>query len=436
VPADATHHQIGHALLNQWTVQLDAPPVACDGGLWMVGPDGLWRRKSQAQIEVIIGRTFNAHKNAKKVADYRAIAQHIAALADAPDFFGHAPAGVVTPSGFHRLVDGRRQSVRLRPEHRQRHALTVDPDFDIEPHLFFGLLAHAFDNGQDSDQALMAAEYLGSALVGDVHRHQVALLLLGVAGSGKSVLQRLMTEIFPPDSRVAVSPVHWSNEYYVIALAGARLNAVGELPDATPLPAAAFKSVIGGDMVSGRHPTHRPQYFRARCGHIFNSNYPPATLDPGDGFFRRWRVLHFKNPVPPELRDPDLTERILQRELGAVIAWALLGAERVAQAGRIRTTPEHDAVMQRWRIGSNRVLMFLSDPDFCRLGSGEQAGVSELFAAYRQWSQANGYRAMSHRAYDTLLTETAGSLGVVKVRADDRKVKGVSVIASAGGGLL
>ena len=437
VPADATHHQLAHAFLNEMGARLDAPPVACDGSLWAVDPSGLWRRRPRQQLEVQIGRTFSEHKYCRKVSDYRAIADHMMSMADAPGFFDDAPLGVVTPSGFHHVAEGRRESVKLRPDHRQRYALAVDPDFDIEPARFYRFLGDAFDGGQDSPQAHLIAEFTGAALVGDVHRYQAALLLLGVAGSGKSVMQRLMLSIFPPDSVVSVSPVHWSHEYYVIGLAGARLNAVGELPDATPLPPAALKSVIGGDRLSGRHPTHRPMYFRSRCGHVFNSNHLPATLDPGDGFFRRWRVVHFTKPVPPEARDPDLCERILQSELGAVIAWALLGAERVARAGRLRTTAEHDAVMQRWRVGSNKVLLFLTDPDYCRLGPREHCGVADLFAAYRHWSQTNGYKAMSNRAYSSLLEETAGTFGVVKSRSStERVVQGVSLVASFGGGLL
>lgn len=437
VPADATHHQVAHAYTNELSVRLDAPPVACDGSLWTVDPSGLWRRRPRQQLEVQIGRTFNQHKYCRKVSDYRAIVDHMMSMADAPGFFDAAPLGVVTPSGFHHVAEGRRESVKLRPDHRQRYALAVDPDFDIEPARFYRFLGDAFDGGQDSPQAHLIAEFTGAALVGDVHRYQAALLLLGVAGSGKSVTQRLMLASFPPDSVVSVSPVHWSHEYYVIGLAGARLNAVGELPDATPLPAAAFKSVIGGDLLSGRHPTHRPVYFRSRCGHVFNSNHLPATLDPGDGFFRRWRVVHFTKPVPPEARDPDLCERILESELGAVIAWALLGAERVARAGRLRTTAEHDAVIQRWRVGSNKVLLFLSDPDYCRLGPRERCGVADLFAAYRHWSAVNGYKPMSNRAYSTLMEETAGSIGVMKTRsASERVVQGVSLVASFGGGLL
>jgi putative DNA primase/helicase len=437
VPADATHHQMAHAFLNEMSARLDAPPVACDGELWAAGGDALWRRLARPQLQVAVGRTFNQHKNCRKVNDYKAIVDHTMAMADTPGFFADAPLGVVTPSGFHHLADGSRESVRLRPEHRQRYALAVDPDFDTVPARFYRFLGDAFDGGHDSPQAQLIAEFTGAALVGDVHRYQAALLLLGVAGSGKSVTQRLMVSIFPPDSVVSVSPIQWFHEYYVVSLAGARLNAVGELPDEKTIPAAFFKSVIGGDLVSGRNPHHRVVYFRPTCGHVFNSNHLPATLDPGDGFFRRWRVVHFTKPVPPEARDPDLCERILQSELGAVIAWALLGAERVARAGRLRTTAEHDAVMQRWRVGSNKVLLFLTDPDYCKLGHGERCGVTDLFAAYRHWSETNGYKPMSNKAYSQLMEETAGTINVVKSRSSsERFVQGVSLVASFGGGLL
>ena len=61
-------------------------------------------------------------------------------------------------------------------------------------------------------------------------------------------MEQIIRALVPRAFVTAISPFHWAREYYLVSLAGARLNVVGELPDQEAIPAAAFKSVIGGDL--------------------------------------------------------------------------------------------------------------------------------------------------------------------------------------------
>lgn len=430
----ATHHELAQAYLNELSMNSAAPPVACDNALWLPDKRGLWVPTGIDALAVAIGRTFNKHKHCKKVSDYRGVASHLMALVDDPGFFAGAPVGVVCPSGFHTIEGGRRTFVPLKAEHRQRYALAVDADFELEPVLFSGFLAQCFPDDAEGEQADLAAEFIGCALTGSIRQKQAALLMLGPGGAGKSVLQTVMQAMFPPSAVVSVTPYSWGHEYYCAGLAGARLNVVGEMPDDQPIPAAAFKQVLGGDLVSGRHPNHRPFSFIPSCGHLFNSNTQPATLDRSEAFFRRWRVLHFKQAVPPERRDPDLAEKIITAELGAVVAWALLGAERAALTGKLRTTAAHDAVLRRWRIGSNPVLLFLTDPDYCEIDPDAQSGATDTYTTYRSWAQVNGNRPMSRQKFNQLVDDTAGGFGVYRDRSSgERYVRGLRLVSALGG---
>lgn len=428
-PAEATHHDLAKTALLELEMRHGAAPVAADGALWTPDERGLWQGLSPDRLAVQIGAMFPRHKRCAKGNDYRQIGVLMMAMVDSPDYFASAPVGVVCPSGFHTIESGRRSFVPLKAEHRQRYALAVDADFELEPALFFDFLRASFPDDLAEEQASLAAEFIGCALTGSIRQKQAALLMLGPGGAGKSVLQTIMQAIFPPASVVSVSPYSWDHEYYCAGLAGARLNVVGETPDDQPIPAAAFKTVLGGDLVSGRHPNHRPFFFRPQCGHVFNSNTLPATTDRSDAFFRRWRVLHFRHSVPPERRDPDLADKIIATELGAVIAWALLGAERAAKTGKLRVTPAHDAVMARWRIGSNPVLLFLTDPDYCALDPDEQSPAANVYAAYRSWAHANGNKPVSAQKFGQLLDDTAAGYGVHRGRTSaGRFVRGVRLV--------
>jgi putative DNA primase/helicase len=429
---DATHYEHARTALVELDLRHGAAPVAADGVLWTPNARGLWEQRTRERMAVEVGAMFLGHKRCTKGSDYRQIVDLMMAMADDPEFFSKAQIGVVCPSGFWMLDGDTLRHTELTVEHRQRFAIDVDPDFDGAPTMFWGYVARAFEGEHVDEQIDLAAELVGAGLFGLGARLQTVGLLLGPGASGKSTFLAIVQRLFPPLFVAAVSPTRWSHEYFAAGLAGKRLNVVGELPDDHPLPAAAFKNVVGGDLIEGRHPSHRPFYFRCEAAHIFNSNVLPATTDRSDAFFRRWRVLRFPNAVLPEDRDPDLAQKIIDRELGAVLAWAMRGAERAARRGRLTTTPEHDSVMRRWRIGSNPVLLFATDSDYCELAAEHRERSADVYAAYRRWAADHGNRPMSSQSFMQILDDTAAVLGITRGRDAERFVRGLRLVRPAG----
>jgi putative DNA primase/helicase len=106
---------------------------------------------------------------------------------------------------------------------------------------------------------------------------------------------------------------------------------VGELPENVAIPAAIFKSVIGGDLITGRHPTHRPITFKNEAAHVFMSNHLINSRDQSEAFFARWVIVEFPNS---RLRsglpiDPMIASRIIESETPGIAHWALQGAARM-----------------------------------------------------------------------------------------------------------
>jgi P4 family phage/plasmid primase-like protien len=432
--ADAPHAAIARYFLVDRELRCGAKPIGAEGQLWCPDARGLWQGEPVDRLAVEIGDTFKQFKTCRKVGDYRGIAAHIVAAADGGDFFTAAPVGLVTPAGFWALSGGKVARESLRPDHRQRFELPFDPDFEGEPKMLFRLLAEAFAGDSPDEQADLAAEMLGAALFGLAARLQRAFLFYGVARSGKSTLLEIARSMFPDRFVAAISPARWSHEYFAGGLAGRRANFVGELPDDQAIPAAAFKNVLGGDPVEARHPSHRPFSFVNEAAHFFCSNHPIGTTDRTDGFYRRWVVLRFANAVPAEAVDPDLAARIIADELPAVLAWAMRGAERVAAAQRYSSTPAHEQFMRQWRVGSNPVLRFLTDPDYVELDAKATEPSSAVYLAFRTWAQAQGNRPMSSQAFAQLMDDTSGGLGVHRVRTGGaRSIRGLKLVSLSQG---
>lgn len=110
-------------------------------------------------------------------------------------------------------------------------------------------------------------------MFGLMQRYHKAVLFYDPYGrAGKGTACDMLAAVVPTEFVTEVaSPFNWNNEYYLATLARSRLNLVGELPENTPLPAAEFKTVTGGDILTGRHPRYR----RLRSGITLRTSVRP-----------------------------------------------------------------------------------------------------------------------------------------------------------------
>lgn len=433
VSADLTQHDLAEAFLAAKSRD-GFSPVFAEGALYVPDASKLWVPMSPSELQVAVFRQHNGQRLCRKTVDARAIAAQVEAVADEPGFFSDAPRGVVSPAGFHQLgADGHVCTVPLEFRHRQTFALAEAPDDAQEAPLLDGLLRSAFEGDHAEEQIDLFWQAVGASLFGILPDYQVAILMLGRERSGKSVLQRVLEKVFPPHAVSAVSPASWGHEYHVAALAGKRLNVVGELPDDAPLPSSHFKNLLGQNLVAGRHPTHRPFSFRCQAAHWFAANVLPHTTDRSEAFYRRWRVLRFANTVPADRVDPQLFEKIVADEMPAIIAQAVAGAERVAVAGALRSTPPHEAVLERWRMASNPLMQFLTDSEWVEIDpTVRQHGTPEVYAAYRRWAAVTGFRHLFSRNVFTELLEINGAARGVALRRVGTRVVVEGIVLKQG----
>ena len=202
--------------------------------------------------------------------------------------------------------------------------------------------------------------------------------------------------------------------YYWLKLGahlGSRFNSVGELPDSKSIPAAAFKTVTGGDLLTGRHPTHRPFTFTNEAAHLFMSNHLIFTKDYSEAFFTRWLIVEFPNsrllkdlPI-----DPDLPGRIIGNELSGIAFWALTGGMRLMANGKFSESIVHDRLMAKWRRSSNSLEEFLYER--CEFNSNEYVRRAEFYKQYKEWCSENGRHSFKKGRVKDLISSKIG-LGI------------------------
>ena len=406
-----THHGYAKSILAELT-EGAWKPVGYQGALYIVNAvTGLWTCQPIEALIRLVAETHDDKENCSRSSDYRAIAEHAISLASDDTFFVDVPNGLACPGGFYQIVGNEITLVPLTPEHRQRVMLEFTPAKMLTP-LFDKFLHETFmsaQEGEEVQQITLLPEIVGGIMLGILYKQQIAVLFYEPFGrAGKGTLERQIRQLVPKDFVSAISPFKWHQDYHVATLAGKRLNVVGELPESEPIPASAFKSVIGGDLVTGRHPTHRPITFFNEAAHLFMSNHLITTKDQSEAFFARWKIIEFPNS---RLRsglplDENLAQRIIENELAGIAYWALEGAARLLRNGKLSKSNAHDRLMTKWRRCTNTLEEFIHED--CVLFADSHCRRSEFYRAYAEWCSENGRKPFSKGRVKELLEHNIG----------------------------
>jgi P4 family phage/plasmid primase-like protien len=393
-----THHGYAKSLITCLT-EMDFKPVGHQGSLFTLNPTiNLWHSNAIDSLVRIVAEMHDGKDHCSRSTDYKAIAEHAISLASDDTFFSDAPNGLACPGGFYQIVDNEITKTELLPEHRQRVMLDFNPAKMATP-IFDAFLSDTFKSdydGEELQQKELIQEIFGGIMLGIFHKFQTAVLFYEPFGrAGKGTIEKLLRQLVPAEYISAISPFKWNQDYHLASLAEKRLNVVGELPETEPIPSAAFKTVIGGDLVTGRHPTHRPITFSNEAAHLFMSNHLITTKDQSEAFFARWKIVEFPNsrlrlrlPV-----DPGLAQRMIDNELPGIAYWALEGAARLLSNGKLPQSSAHDRLLAKWRRSTSTLEEFIHDEcDLCQDGTFRR---SEFYVAYTQWCSDNGRKPLS-----------------------------------------
>lgn len=416
----STHAAYAQAFILALKKESGVMPVGVEGQIFVYNQfDSVWEGRLASEYEVEVSKQFDGRENCSRRNDYLAICAHAYTLVakDKSEFFDKAPVGLACGGVFYKVNnDSEIEKEPLGHEHRQRVVFDVMPQVGPMP-MFKRFLAQTFAGDTEDEQINLLQEIVGATMLGVLARHEKVVMMKGEGRAGKGTLMKIIESMLPRESTSALSPFRWDSEYYVAALAGKRLNVVGELPDDKPIPAAEFKTVTGRDLLTGRHPTGRPFTFRNEATHIFNSNYYVFTKDHSEAFYGRWIMLEFRNSLihHEDKQDRDLAKKIIEDELPAVMAWGLQGAKRMLKRGFFTPTANHRKLMLEWQRRTSTLLEFLQDTDVCVMGQGKEFVTvrSFFYKSYSEWCKSGNRKPMGkQRLYDEIRTNLVSGLGI------------------------
>jgi P4 family phage/plasmid primase-like protien len=145
---------------------------------------------------------------------------------------------------------------------------------------------------------------------------QKAILLLGEAGSGKSVFLASLIAFLGLANVSAVTLQKLEEDRFAASmLIGKLANIFADLPSQHLETSAIFKSITGGDLVPAEFKFRDQFSFRPFARLVFSSNQPPISRDASDAFFERWLVVPFEKKFRGTVAERNREE--LDRELAS-----------------------------------------------------------------------------------------------------------------------
>lgn len=373
--------------------------IRYDAGCFWQWRGAAWFKCSAAELLKIIAENYGSYPAGRKQHDHNGILGVMKAIAAAP--LGNSYVkGVNFANGY---LTEHLELLAHAPEYGMTYTLPYryTPEKAGHMPMFDQFLNDCWATDADyGDKLLALQEMIGVSLMGRAPQFQMAFLLFGQAGAGKSVLQSIMRGLLPPDSFAAISPSDWRDRFLPAEMFGKVVNFAGELSENRVIPGDIFKRIVAGEEIQAQFKNQSPFVFVPECAHWFNSNHLPKTRDSSEGFTRRWLILEFNNRIDAAKRVLDLDQQILEHEREAIVAWAMQGYKRLTENGSFTLPASHLTLIEQLAVDNNSVRQFLTSlGTHLTWGAEYEISLVDLHTEYWQFM---------------LMTGSSNHLGVLK----------------------
>jgi putative DNA primase/helicase len=171
---------------------------------------------------------------------------------------------------------------------------------------------------------------------------QKALLLLGPGGTGKSTFLTATGAFLGRRNIASLTLQKLEMDRFAVArLVGKLANICADLPSTHLETSSMFKSITGGDLITGEYKFFDSFDFVPFARLIFSANQPPRSKDASDAFLGRWWVVPFEcvwhgteQEIPRRTLDAKLPD---PRQLSGALNQALDHIEEVLDHGLTET---------------------------------------------------------------------------------------------------
>ena len=254
------------------------------------------------------------------------------------------------------------------------------------------------------DDIELAQKYCGSMLLGPNTSHGI-LLVLGVAGGGKSSLVSIIEKMVSETNVAHLRTKHLNGRFETSAFLGKRVLVGKDVPGDTLSEKGArlLKSLVGGDLLQAEikyNPTKQMLRGNFHVVIASNSNLRIALDGDEEAWRRRLLVVDF-NREKPAKPISNYADVLVAEEASGILNWLVEGTMKFKREMNTKGT------LVQTKEQSKRVDSLLNDSDSVdsfieqRLVEKKQADVSseELLVDYHKTCKAQRWQAVSGQEF-------------------------------------
>lgn len=250
----------------------------------------------------------------------------------------------------------------------------------------------------------------GMALFGAVY-HEGIILAYGGGRNGKSTFfNALGTAVGDYTGAMAVDTLtvtkNGNQGASLATLRGKQLVITGELEEHQRLSVAMLKRLASTDTLRIEEKYRAPEDITPSHSIVLFTNHLPRVGSTDNGTWRRLIVVPFNATIPIQEGIANFGEVLAQEAGPAILSWAIEGAVNFAQDQYKLDIP--DAVAEstkEYREREDWLSNFIGER--CEKGPNLRAGATELYSAYKDWSDQSGEYVRRLNDFNTAM-ETAG----------------------------
>lgn len=283
-------------------------------------------------------------------------------------------------------------------------------------------------------------EYMGYCLIPST-RGQGALFIKGEGGEGKSVLSRLMCDLFGRSAVAENLSKLETNRFALATLENIMLFVDDDLNTESLKETGTIKKVVTATIPlqverKGKQPHAAHIYARLFC---LGNTHISAAFDRSDGFYRRLILLTCKPIRADRGNDKFLRDKILD-EMPGIFNWMLEGLQRLIRNNFEFTRSERaEQELKDKQLDENPVLRFVTESGWVTAVEGGEVTSRRLLAAFRAWCELNAITEPAERTITQemrqALVKVAGAKHTKNVRSDGTKAAGYQGVALTSEGL-
>lgn len=241
-------------------------------------------------------------------------------------------------------------------------------------------------------------------LISNYNEAKKAFIFLGKPHSGKSLLSKLIAKLIGEKEVSNISLHKLGDRFSIAEFSNHKININAEINASKLNNLDVFKSIVGGDYITGEYKGQSPFSFKCRIKLLFCGNYMPELRDMevGDAFVDRLTILLFNTTTPEEKRNYNL-EELLISEIDSIFTLAIYELKKLVKRNfEFQKVDDSQAFIKLYRNEQNHINEFINER--CILGEEYKIYSKDIYTEYINFCDDNCIETYSSKKFLSFLS--------------------------------